>query len=173
MTRYGADYRVSRPTGVCAATSKPLEPGSVCFATLCERAEDDGFDRLDFSPEAWEGGARPDRLFSYWRTTVPDPTDRPNAMVEDVVLEDLFEQLAGDDRRTRVAYRFILALILMRKRRLKYVGRRGRGPDEHWLLKPRGSEPDAEPIEVVNPQLQDDDIRELADQLSEVLRGEL
>jgi hypothetical protein len=147
------------------------------MATLCEKAEDDGFDRFDYSLEAWEAGARPERLFSYWKTTVPDPGDRRPTFVDDDVLVDLFEQLAGDERRTRVAYRFILALILMRKRRMKYVGRRGRGEDERWLLQPRvtgqPADPDADPIEVVNPRLTDADVRELTDQLAEVLQGDL
>ena len=173
MTRHPADYRVARPTGVCAATGRVLEPGSPCVASLCERAGDEGFDRLDYAPEAWEAGARPERLFSFWRTTVPDPGEARRAFVDDDVLMDLFEQLAGDERRARVAYRFVLALILMRKRRLKYRGRRGRGKDERWLLVPKGAEPDAEPIEVVNPKLDDEDIRQLTDQLSEVLRGDL
>ena len=70
MSRYGSDYQVARPTGVCSATGEPLEPGSTCIATLCERAEDDSFDRKDFSLEAWSGGARPDGLFSYWKLVV-------------------------------------------------------------------------------------------------------
>ena len=49
MSRFGTNYQVARPTGVCAASGDPLEPGAPCIATLCEREEDEGFDRLDFS----------------------------------------------------------------------------------------------------------------------------
>ena len=69
MSRFGSQYQVARPTGVCAASGEPLEPGGPCIATLCEAEEGDGFDRLDYSVPAWESGARPDRLFSFWRTT--------------------------------------------------------------------------------------------------------
>lgn len=172
MSRYGTEYRVARPTGVCAASGDRLEPGTACVATLCEIDGDDGFERRDYSLAAWESG-RPEGVFSYWRTTVPDPKDRRRLLVDDAVLLDLFESLAGDERRRRVAYRFILCLILMRKKLLKYVGRTGEGENERWLMLPKGAVPDAEPIEVVNPRLTDEDVRELTDQLSEVLQGEL
>ncbi len=169
MSRFGSDYRIGRCGGVCTASGRRLEPGSPCVAALVERAEDEGFDRLDFSVEAWEGGTRPERLLGFWRTTVPDPHGPARAFVDDSVLLELFEALAGDDRRRRVAYRFILALVLMRKKLLRYAGRRGQGEDERWLMVPRGSQ---EPVEVVNPRLSDDDVRELTEQLGEVLRAD-
>lgn len=173
MSRFGTHYRVANPTGVCAATGATLEPGSTCIATLCERKEDDGFDRLDFLPAAWEEGHRPEGLFSYWKTTVPEPDAKPKLLVDDTVLMDLFERLAEETRPHRIAFRFVLALILMRKRLLKFVGRQGTDEDERWLMQPKGSDPDLPPIPVANPHLTDEDIRELTGQLSEVLQGEL
>lgn len=178
MSRFGTDIRVQGPTGRCAATDQPLEPGATCVATLVEREDDTGFDRLDYSLDAWESGARPEGLFSYWKTIVPEPTAKKKLLVDDTVLMDLFERLADDERPQRQAFRFVIGLILMRKRLLKFVGRAERSGDaqqEKWLLKPRGSgaDPDAPPIELLNPQLSDDDVRELTEQLSEVLQGEL
>jgi len=172
VSRFGVEYRVARSTGVCAATGKVLEPGTSCIATLCEVPDDDGFERRDYSTQAWEAG-RPEGVFSYWKTTVPDPNRKQRVLVDDTVLLDLFESLAGDDRRKRRAYRFILCLILMRKKLLRYVGRTGQGEDEQWLMLPRGVPAGSDPIDVANPQLTDEDVRELTDQLGEVLRGEL
>ena len=62
----------------------------------------------------------------------------------------------------------------MRKRKLKFVGRVGtEGDIERWQLRPRPVDVDAEPIEVVNPRLSDDNVRELTSQLSEILQSEL
>jgi len=162
-----------------------LQPGDECIATLCERIEDEGFDRLDYCPEQWESGIRPERLFSYWRTTVPASDAKEKILVDDSVLMDLFERLSEDTREKRIAFRFILALILMRKRLLRYV-RRGnagnagnagdagnKGDNEIWFMRPKGSDPDSPLIEVINPQLNEEDIRELSDQLTEVLQGEI
>lgn len=177
MSRFGAEYHVARPTGRCAATDRPLEPGTTCIATLCESAEEDGLRRLDYSPEAWEDGVRPEGLYSYWKMTVPEPDDKKGALVDDEVLQEIFERLAEDERPKRVAFRFVLGLILMRKRLLKFSGRIEAGIDgvehERWLMRPKGAEPDDPPVEVVNPRLSDEDVRELTDQLSEILQSEL
>jgi hypothetical protein len=173
MTRFGTDYQVARSTGVCSATSQPLVPGSACIATLCERPGDEAFDRKDFSIEAWEAGARPEGLYSYWKTIVPAPDAKPRLLVDDTVLMDLFERLASDERPQRIAFRYVLGLILMRKKLLKFSGRQAQnaGSNERWLLQTRGE--NSQTYEVVNPNLSDDDVRDLIDQLSEVLQSEL
>ncbi|MCA9297097.1 MAG: hypothetical protein KC983_11280 [Phycisphaerales bacterium] len=176
MSRFGTDYQVARPTGLCAATGIPLEPGMECVATLVEREDDEGFDRRDFCVNAWEDGAGPDHLFSYWKTTVPEPNKDRRVFVDDEVLFDVFNRLADDDRPQRKAFRFVLALILLRKKQLKFAGRDGDGTDaspEFWLMLPKGSEPDDPPLRVQNPHLTDDDVRELTEQLREVLQGDL
>ena len=116
---------------------------------------------------------RPGSSFSFWRTSVPAADEKRNILVDDQVLMDLFERLADDERPQRIAFRFVLGLILMRKRRLTYVGRNGTGEGEQWLLRPRPAEPDQPPYEVRNPQLADEDVRELTEQLSEILQSEL
>jgi hypothetical protein len=173
MTRFGTDYHVARATGQCEATGEALQPGSACIATLCERETDDGLDRKDFSLSAWESGARPERLFSYWKTTVPEPDAKPHLLVDDTVLMDLFERLAGDERPQRVAFRFVLCLILMRKKLLKFAGRSGGTQAEQWLVQARRAAQEQPPMAVINPNLADDDVRDLIDQLSEILQSEL
>ena len=172
MTRQGSGYQVGRPTGACAATGAALTPGTPYIATLCERPEDDGLERRDFSIEAWEAGTRPEGLFSFWKTVAAQPDDKRKLLVDDEVLSSIFERLADDERPQRIAFRFVLALILMRKRILKYTGRTGQGKDEKWLMQPKGTEPGSSPIQVINPQLADEDVRELTDQLSEILQSE-
>lgn len=175
MSRFGSEYHISRPTGQCAATDQLLPPGAVCIATLCENPEDDSLVRRDYSLEAWEDGVRPEGLFSYWKAIVPQPNDRRGGLVDDEVLRDLFERLANDERPQRISFRFVLALILMRKRYLKFVGRQAVEGDraERWLMRHKGAEPDDPPIEVINPHLSDDDVRDLTEQLSEILQSEL
>ena len=166
------EYRVGRSTGVCAATGRGLAPGEACVATLWESPGQDGFERRDYSLEAWQAAPNPEGVFGYWRTVVPDPEAKGRVLVDDAVLLDLFESLSGDERRTRVVYRFVLCLILMRRRLLKYAGRKVEGHAEHWLVVPRGAV-GQEPVEVVNPRLADEDIRDLTDRLGEILCGGL
>lgn len=174
MSRLAAHYTIGHPTGVCTATGRVLVPGESCIATLCEQSEGDGFERRDFSEEAWNDGARPERLFSFWRITVRAPDEKPKVFVDDELLMNLFERLADDERPQRVAFRFVLTLIFMRKRLLRYTGRIGDGSSERWLMRPKGSPPPPEGIihEVVNPHLSEEDIRMVMEQLGEILSGE-
>ena len=180
MSRFGTDYQIARATGRCSATGCVLEPGSTCVATLCELndSSDEGFERHDFSMAAWEAGQRPQRLFSYWKTVVPRPDEKPKVLVDDAVLMDLFERLGSDERPQRVAFRFVLGLILMRKKQVKFIGREAKDGVEQWLLQLRSAEqpsPGGAPtlLSMVNPNLSDDDVRGIIEQLSEVLQAEL
>ncbi len=173
MSRFGSDYQVTPPTGQCAETGIELPPGQACMATLCDDPESGGFRRLDYSLDAWAQGHRPEGLFGYWRMTIPTSQSDHRPFVDDEVLMEIFEQLGDDPTEQRVAFRFVLALILIRKRLLRFDGRAESDSDgqEIWLLKKRGQ--DMSGFEVVNPQLTDDDVQALTDQLGQVLRGDL
>jgi nucleoside-diphosphate-sugar epimerase len=57
----------------------------------------------------------------------------------------------------------------------KLVGRTERSGEqpERWLVLPRGLPTDSPPIELINPELSEDDVRSLTEQLSEVLNSDL
>ncbi|MDG2055281.1 MAG: hypothetical protein P8J86_11305 [Phycisphaerales bacterium] len=173
MSRFGSDYQVTPPTGHCAKTGIELLPGHACMASLCDDPEGGGFRRLDYSLEIWAEGYRPDGLFGFWRTTIPTAQENHRPFVDDEVLMEIFEQLSDDSAEQRVAFRFVLALILIRKRLLRFDGRTESDAEgnEVWLLKRRGQ--DTGGFEIVNPQLTDDDVQALTDQLGQVLRGDL
>ena len=82
-------------------------------------------------------------------------TKKPEIVIDDAVLVDLFERLAGDERPQRIAFRYILALVLLRKRKLQLVGREQQEEGEIWLLRFRGTE--GEPLEVHNPGIDEDE----------------
>jgi len=171
MSRFGNSQGVSKPTGVCASTGASLQANLPAMAALCDREEDEGFDRLDYSIDAWEGGTRPDRLFSHWRYIVPEAGKKPDILIDDAVLVDLFERLASDERPQRIAFRYILALVLIRKRKLQLVGREESEDGEIWSLRFKGT--DAEPVQVKNPGIAEEEIQDLSEQLGEILQGDL
>ena len=173
MSRFGSQYSVGRVTGVCAATGRGLVAGEPIVAALVE--SDEGLlARVDHVAEAWDAGFRPPRLFSHWRTVVPEPGERPTPFVDDEVLLYLFHRLAEDDRDDSRAFRLVIAMLLMRKRLLRFAGRLpGGGGPEIWLMRQRGQAPEAEPLRLLNPGLGDDDVSELTAQLGEILQSEL
>lgn len=168
-----ATYAIGRHTGVCAATGQPLAPGTPCVAALCEQPEGDGLVRFDYSVDAWEEGHRPERLFSCWRTVAPEPDAPRRMLVDDQTLQEIFTRLEGDDRPQRLAFRFVLGLILLRKRLLRQAGRERRGDREVWLVLPRGAVEGERPIELIDPRLSEEDVRQISEQFSEILQSDL
>ena len=202
MTQFNTPaYEIERPTSQCALTGRALNPGEIYIATLVEvdppepappssgktaapgnsgsvaassSAAGLGLKRVDVALEAWDKGQRPERLFSYWRSTVPQPNQKKKLFVDDDVLVNLFRRLADTDQPERLAFRFVLGLILMRKKLLRYDGMAqrpaGGTQQEWWQLIPKGEQ---QPLDLLNPQLDDDKIRQVTGQLSEILQAEL
>jgi hypothetical protein len=212
MTQFHAPaYDIQRPTGQCAFTGRKLEPGEPYIAALVEidpEAEPPasagktpatgvkgavssaaaalGMRRLDISTQAWDQGQRPSRLFSFWRSTVPQPNQKRKLLVDDDVLLNLFRRLQDADGSQRQAFRFVLGLILMRKRLLRYDGSFhktvGQVEQEWWRVTPRAAPGtgvpgsggyEAQTLELLNPQLDDQKVQEVTLQLGEVLEAQL
>ena len=168
-------YQLGKSTGACAATGDPLEPGTPCIAALCEPEEPGpeanslGLVRQDYSIEAWESGSRPSGLFSWWRTTVSPPGGKRRLLVDDEALLDLFDRLAEDDDERRKAFRWVLGLILVRKKLLRLEGTRPTEEGTFFMLRRRGSDPELPPIQLLDPDLSEDDARAIADELGEIM----
>ena len=139
------------------------------------------YERVDFCEACWAAGTRPGagvrddlEMFSFWRTLVPLPQQKKKLLVDDSVLVDLFGRMNERNDPAEERFRFVLALILMRKRLLKYdsTSHQGEG-DKHkevWKMFLRGNET---PLAVVNPHLTADQISDVSQQLSSVLAEEI
>ncbi len=169
----GADgtYQVARSTGRCEATGQALQAGTACVAALCDDPEGGGFQRLDYSIGAWEQGARPDGLFSFWRTSVPEAKATKRVFVDDEVLLDLLDRLGDAEDPKKVAFRFVITLVLLRKRLVKFERREETSDGVRWHVSGRGASSGI--WSVHDPELGDEDIVDLHEQLGEVLQGEL
>ena len=164
-------YSIARSTGQCEATGQALEPGTPCVAALCDDPETGGFKRLDFSVGAWEEGSRPEGLFSHWKTTVPAAKERQRLLVDNDVLLDLLDRLADEEEPRRVAFRFVITLVLLRKRLINFIRREETSSGIVWQVSRRGS-PETT-WSVSDPEIKDDDIVTLHEQLGDVLQGDL
>jgi len=178
MTRTSQpSYSIGRSPGRCAVTGRQLAPGEPYVAALVEREAGEGFERLEFTEEAWEGAARPERFFGYWRAVVPEPGGKPKLFVDDEALLELFDSLGeetagGSPDRDQLALRFVLTLILLRKRLLRHVGQRHREDVREMLVRRKGDSPESAPAAVIDPSLHVSEVESIAAQLEPVLRGD-
>lgn len=108
------DYRIHKPQPRCATSDRPLTAGEPFYSTLVR--EDGRIVRRDVAADAWQGP--PDTSLAWWRSTVPAQDAKPTLAPVDALL-DLLEQLEGDE--TDAALRYLLSLVLVRRRVLKII----------------------------------------------------
>jgi hypothetical protein len=175
MSIAGPSYQIAQPTRKCSATGRELLPGERYVATLVETPDSEELARLDFSQESWTQGRRPQpplALFGFWQSTIEDPTKPAKQLLDDEELLDLFDQLVETTQPRRIAFRFVLALALIRKRLLVYEGGTPADPKrkiEGSMLVRRRSEKEATPIEVKDPGMDDDAIEAATDQIGQIM----
>ena len=160
-------YEVSRPHGVCAVTGHKIEPDEKFMAALRETPA--GFERLDVSMPAWPEFDRRE-VVAFWQTVMPRHEQKKKLFVDDQVLCDLFERLADVQEPAKVNFRFVLGLILMRKRLVIYETTRREGERETWTVRMKGKQ---EQLDLVNPRLDETQMKEVSGQLGEILHQEL
>jgi hypothetical protein len=161
------EWEIEKPLGHCYGTGKRIEFGEEYVATLVETEQ--GLQRRDFSPDYWQS-EKPD-VFCYWRTRLPEPGQKKQMFVDDEMLMAFFERLERETEQEKINFRFVLALILMRKRRLKYDSSGADEGKEIWRLRVVGS--DRQFVEVLNPHLDEGQIEQLQSQVGEILQVEV
>ncbi len=168
--RSQTEYQIGRPTGSCAATGATLAPGEAYVGALVEVLDEDSgvasLERRDYEPGAWSSLEHKPRVFARWRGIVPESNAKPALALDPPALYDLLDQLGEGDDPTRATLRYVLALLLLRKRLLSHAGTRRDDDDgEVILLRRKGEPADAEPIEVSDPGLDPKALSEAATQL--------
>jgi len=161
------EWEIEKPLGQCYGTGKKIEYGEEYFAALVET--DQGLQRRDFCAEYWQD-KNPD-VFCYWKTRMPHPDQKKQIFVDDEMLMAFFDRLARETEQEKINFRFVLALILMRKRRLKYDSSKIEDDKEIWRLRIVGS--DKQFVKLINPNLNEEQIEQLSSQLSQILQVEL
>jgi hypothetical protein len=83
---------------------------------------------------------------------------------------ELFERLGTVTEAAKLSFRFVLGLILMRKRLVIYESTRNEGEREIWVVRLKGRD---DMLDLLNPKLDENQIREVSQQLGEILHQEL
>ncbi|MEX0704327.1 MAG: hypothetical protein WD069_19660 [Planctomycetales bacterium] len=129
------DYSLKPIGKTCAATGAPLAAGAPCYSALVHRGGE--LVRLDFAESAWTGP--PEGTVGFWRTIVPAAEAEKKKPLDPDALMRHFEQLAEEDSPATEKSRYVLAILLLQKRRLEIEGvRRDDGNDYLQLAGARG-----------------------------------
>lgn len=161
-------YQVARPQGKCMQCGRDIAPDEKFMAALRETPQ--GFERLDLCHDCWAPYDKRD-ILGFWQTTMPRPEEKKKLFVDDEVLRSLFERLQDATEAGKLNFRFVLGLILMRKRMLIYENTRMEADHrEIWLVRLRGQD---QTMDLLNPRLTEEQVGEVSQQLSEILNEEL
>lgn len=157
------EYAIRTIGRTCSATGVELTPGSLCRSALVER--DGRFERLDYALSAWNGP--PEQTIGHWRCRVSAAAMHLRRLDTDTLMAE-FERLedVGHDQVQRL--RYVLALLLLQKKRLELEDSRSEDDVDYLILVGTKGEG---PFEVRDEKLDAEEIatiqRELIAQLAE------
>ncbi len=158
------EYNIARASSVCRACGKELTAGAEYVAALFD--EGVSFRRDDFCQACWEQTPH-EAAFSTWQGKVPPVEQVKKTFVDDEVLIDFFQRLADQAEQAKVNFRFVLALMPMRKKLLIYdASHADEAGLDIWTMHLRG---DLTPLAVVHPELDEQQIAEVTSQLGSIL----
>jgi hypothetical protein len=169
------EWKIAKPGAACSLCNAPFvsavpeneQPPVNYYSVLLQKPE--GLVRQDFCLNCFKD-KRPADVYYFWKAVPPsrDPAAARKQPVVDVeyVLE-FFKRLEGDPTPQRIAFRYILALMLTRKKLLIAEGKGGseNGMDVQLFREKRGSQSHR----VLSPELNQDEITAVSAELGELL----
>jgi hypothetical protein len=159
------DYQIQPNTRHCAASGRELRPGEKFYSVLL--LEGGNLIRKDYAAESWPGA--PEGAFSFWCGRVPPAEQSRKLRIDDDLLADCFQRLEGHAEPAQVNFRYVVALLLMRRKRFKFEEARAEGGQE--ILRMRCARTGAQ-HDVVNPRLTEEEMIAVQDEVFKVLGWE-
>jgi hypothetical protein len=155
-------YQIQGPTRQCAATGRELRPGEQFYSVLFDEAGQ--FVRKDYAADAWS--APPPAAVAYWSGRIPASGRPRQPTINDELLLDCFEHLGDATEPAQRNFRYVVALLLMRRKRFKFEDVRTRDGEEFLLMRDAKS---GARFEVPDPRLTDAEIATVQDEVFRVL----
>jgi hypothetical protein len=156
------EYQIEVNTRRCAITGRELQPGDRFYSVLLD--EGGKFHRRDYGSDAWQGP--PEGAFSFWAGRIPAGTEDTRPRIDDDLLVDCFQRLEGDANPDRERFRYVVALLLMRRKRFKFEEARTEGDREVLLLRCVRTR---NQYRVVNPRLTEAEMAAVQEEVFKVL----
>ena len=168
------DYKLGKLQSTCKACQKEIIEGDKLIAVA--KFIDNELVREEYHPGCLVEPLKPDDsenndILGIWQTVLPKEDDKKNKklLVDDDLLINFFKRLEGHEQEDRINFRFVLALILMRKRVLDYKSTIEQDGHEIWQMKFNKED---EIHEVIDPGMDDERIASVSESLGEVMEGD-
>ena len=159
------DYQIQASSRKCCVTGRVLAGGEKYFSVLVD--QEGKLVRLDYSVEAWQGA--PEGAFSFWKGTIATPEGRRRPPIDDEMLMDCFQRLDGQTEPGRIRFRYIIALLLMRRKRLAFEEAQQDAGQEVLVLRCNRT---GAKFQVLNPCLTDEELMSVQEEVFQTLGWE-
>jgi hypothetical protein len=109
-------YQIQTLTRRCCVSGRALQPGEKYHSALLDEAGQ--LVRRDYAPESWSGP--PPGAVGFWAGRVPTAGAVKRPAINDDLLADCFTHLDGATDPDRLNFRYVVALLLMRRKRFRF-----------------------------------------------------
>jgi hypothetical protein len=157
-----SEYQIQAHTRRCAATGRSLRAGERYYSVLLDQGGK--LVRLDYASEAWPGPPR--EAFGFWTGRVPAEDSRAITHVDDDMLVDYFLRLDADNDPAQARFRYVVALLLMRRRKFKFEEAVMEEGTEVLTVRSVGTH---NLYRVTNPRLTEDEMATVQDEIFKLL----
>lgn len=156
------NYEIHGPARTCAASGRELRAGDKVFSVLWDEA--DRFVRKDYAADAWPGP--PQGAIAWWVGRIPETGRHAKPTINDDLLVDCFDHLADTTDASKQRFRYVVALLLMRRKRFRFEDARKQGEQETLVVRDIRS---GRRHEVIDPQMTEPEMDAVRDEVFRVL----
>jgi hypothetical protein len=161
------DWSIQGRSERCAQTGNPFSDGEFFYTVLYD--EKSGFRREDLCEAAWEERRSHEPLpFSFWRSKFEPPPPPAPEPIGKQTAEDLLRRLIQENDPGRDGVRYILAVMLERKRQLKEI--EAKRIEDGSLARVYEHGKTGEVFVIRDPELRLDQIAEVQLQIADLLQ---
>ncbi len=159
-------WHIGRSSRTCAHSGQHIDTAQPFYSALVEK--DDGFARLDFTVESWPE-VNKEEFLAFWKNKggIADAEKKPGIDYDRLLA--FFDSLEGFDEPRHRLFRYVLALVLARKRilRLDDMSRSDEG-DKLVVWDRRSSKS----IEIIAPEAGKEELEKIQEKLNQLFDAE-
>lgn len=156
-----ADWQVEKGRKMCSACEHEFEEREDYFGALIENS--DSFTRDNYCLGCWKDTGKDD-FFSYWKTRIPSSDEEPKRrFVDTEVIYMFFTKLEDTESVEKLLFRYLLCLILIRKRFLRLDNFLKEEGSEYLQVWDRKQEKE---LKVLNPDATEEGLENAQKELS-------
>lgn len=158
------EWQMPRAGKACAACEHAFDIGEEFRAALYETA--DGYERQDYC-QSCAPRTQPAPVGT-WLTHRPAPVSKKTQPFDRQVVYEFFRRLEPAGEPEKVQLRFVVALLLWRRKVLKFERAVAEGGHEYWEFRATGAD---DQHRVSRPDLDEEELQRLSEQLEQLMAG--